>query len=112
MLEILGSIAASEAGKFVLEKGLELGQSAAEDYVKDFFKDALKGELRLKGNLITAERLTQVLTGYLREQGFEALREKANGLIEQLRSRNWILCDRGADTYGFVHRIFLEAYNL
>ena len=64
----------------------------------------------LKGNLITADRLTQVLTGYLREQGFEAPREKANGLIEQLRSRNWILCDRGADTYGFVHRTFLEYF--
>jgi hypothetical protein len=48
MLEIFGSIAASEAGKFVLEKGLELGQAAAEDYVKDFFKDALKGELGAK----------------------------------------------------------------
>ena len=48
MFEILGSIAAGEAGKFVLEKGLELGQAAAEDYVKDFFKDALKGELGAK----------------------------------------------------------------
>ena len=67
-------------------------------------------ESGLKGNLITADRLTQVLTGYLREQGFEAPREKANGLIEQLRSRNWILCDRGADTYGFVHRTFLEYF--
>jgi hypothetical protein len=36
MFEILGSIAASEAGKFVLEKGLELGQAAAEDGVKGF----------------------------------------------------------------------------
>ena len=67
-------------------------------------------ESGLKGNLITADRLAQVLTGYLREQGFEAPREKANGLIEQLRSRNWILCDRGADTYGFVHRTFLEYF--
>ena len=67
-------------------------------------------ESGLKGNLITADRLTQVLTGYLREQGFEAPREKASGLIEQLRSRNWILCDRGADTYGFVHRTFLEYF--
>jgi hypothetical protein len=37
-----------EAGKLVLEKGLELGQAAAEDYVKDFFKDALHGELGAK----------------------------------------------------------------
>jgi 3-methyladenine DNA glycosylase AlkC len=64
----------------------------------------------LKGNLIGADRLTRILTDYLRDQGFEAPREKANGLIEQLRHRNWILCDRGADTYGFVHRTFLEYF--
>lgn len=64
----------------------------------------------LKGNLIRADRLVKILTDYLREQGFEAPREKANGLIEQLRHRNWILCDRGADTYGFVHRTFLEYF--
>ena len=28
-----GSIVVSETGKFVLEKGLELGQAAAENYV-------------------------------------------------------------------------------
>jgi hypothetical protein len=33
-----------------------------------------------------------------------------DGLIEQLRSRNFILCYRGADTYGFVHRTFLEYF--
>jgi hypothetical protein len=52
----------------------------------------------------------RILTDYLRDQGFEGPREKANGLIEQLRHRNWILCDRGADTYGFVHRTFLEYF--
>jgi NACHT domain len=64
----------------------------------------------LKGNLIGADRLTRILTEYLRDQGFEAPREKANGLIDQLRHRNWILSDRGADTYGFVHRTFLEYF--
>jgi hypothetical protein len=64
----------------------------------------------LKGNLIRADRLVRILTDYLRDQGFEGPREKANGLIEQLRHRNWILCDRGADTYGFVHRTFLEYF--
>ena len=52
----------------------------------------------LKGNLISAERLTRILTDYLRDQGFSEPREKAHGLIDQLRHRNWILCDRGADT--------------
>jgi hypothetical protein len=68
------------------------------------------GEDGLKGNLISANRLTQILTEYLREQGFSEPREKANGLIHQLRHRNFILCDRGADTYGFVHRTFLEYF--
>ena len=64
----------------------------------------------LKGNIIHANQLTHVLTKYLRDQGFAEPREKANKLIEQLRHRNWILCDRGADTYGFVHRTFLEYF--
>jgi tetratricopeptide (TPR) repeat protein len=34
----------------------------------------------------------------------------AGRLIDQLRSRNFILCDRGGDTYGFVHRTFLEYF--
>ena len=31
-------------------------------------------------------------------------------LIEQLRSRNFILCFLGGDAYGFVHRTFLEYF--
>ncbi|MBD2328492.1 NACHT domain-containing protein [Alkalinema sp. FACHB-956] len=64
----------------------------------------------LRGNLISARRLTQILTSYLQDQCFEAPREKAKKLIEEFRHRNWILCDRGADTYGFVHRTFLEYF--
>ena len=64
----------------------------------------------LQGNLISAERLTRLLTDYLREQGFSEPREKAHRLIQQLRERNFILCYRGADTYGFVHRTFLEYF--
>ena len=68
------------------------------------------GEEGLKGNLISAEQLTGILTSYLREQGFSEPREKASLLIKQLRERNFILCYRGADTYGFVHRTFLEYF--
>ncbi len=38
MLEWLVAIGATEVGKAVLEQGLKLSQSAAEDYVKDFLK--------------------------------------------------------------------------
>jgi HEAT repeats len=50
------------------------------------------------------------LTAYMREQGFSEPREKAGKLIEQLQERNFILCYRGADTYSFVHRTFLEYF--
>jgi hypothetical protein len=60
--------------------------------------------------LIGSDRLTRILTDYLREQGFSEPREKANRLIQQLRDRNFILCYRGADTYGFMHRTFLEYF--
>ncbi|ASC71259.1 putative NTPase NACHT family protein [Halomicronema hongdechloris C2206] len=49
-------------------------------------------------------RLIRIVTDYLRDQGFSDPREKANVLIQQLRERNFILCYRGADTYGFMHR--------
>lgn len=68
------------------------------------------GEDGLKGNLISAEGLTYVLTNYLRNQGFSESREKSNRLIQQLRERNFILCYRGADTYSFMHRTFLEYF--
>jgi len=68
------------------------------------------GDTGLKGNAIDAGRLTQVLTNYLKDQGFSEPREKANPLIDQLRHRNFILCDRGGDIYGFVHRTFLEYF--
>jgi hypothetical protein len=37
-------------------------------------------------------------------------RTVARLLIEQLRSRNFILCYLGADSYAFVHRTFLEYF--
>lgn len=68
------------------------------------------GESGLQGNVISAEGLTRILTDCLHSQGFSQPREKANFLIQQLRERNFILCYRGADSYGFVHRTFLEYF--
>jgi HEAT repeat protein len=67
-------------------------------------------EKGLAGNLIEDERLKQILTACMREEGFSEPREKAGKLIQQLRDRNFILCYRGADTYSFVHRTFLEYF--
>ena len=87
-----------------------IGRREKQEILRLVAYDMQAGEEGLKGNLIGADRLTQILTEYLREQGFSEPREKASGLIHQLRHRNFILCDRGADTYGFVHRSLLEYF--
>jgi predicted NACHT family NTPase len=64
----------------------------------------------LAGNLIRGEDLEKILTGYLKSIEVSQARTVARLLIEQLRSRNFILCFLGADSYGFVHRTFLEYF--
>ncbi len=67
-------------------------------------------EKGLAGNLISASDLERILTGYLKSIEISQARTVARLLIEQLRSRNFILCFLGADSYGFVHRTFLEYF--
>ncbi|MEG4004754.1 HEAT repeat domain-containing protein [Microcoleus sp. Pol1C5] len=64
----------------------------------------------LAGNIISAEDLENTLTAYLKNKDFDRPKERAKLIINQLRTRNFILCYLGADTYGFVHRIFLEYF--
>ena len=87
-----------------------IGRREKQEMLRLVAYEMQAGEDGLKGNAIDAGRLTQVLTNYLKQQGFSEPREKANLLIDQLRHRNFILCDRGGDIYGFVHRTFLEYF--
>lgn len=87
-----------------------IGRREKQEMLRLIAYEMQAGEEGLKGNLISADRLIRVLTNYLLEQGFSEPREKANVLLQQLRERNFILCHRGADTYGFVHRTFLEYF--
>lgn len=64
----------------------------------------------LAGNLISADDLEKILIGYLKSIEVNHPRTVARLLIEQLRSRNFILCFLGADSYGFMHRTFLEYF--
>jgi hypothetical protein len=65
----------------------------------------------LKGNLIDGVTLTSLIEEYLRsELRFEQSRAAARAVVEHLRKRNFILCFVGADSYGFVHRTFLEYF--
>ena len=67
-------------------------------------------EKGLAGNLIRGDDLEKILTGYLKSIEVSEARTVARLLIAQLRSRNFILCFLGADSYGFVHRTFLEYF--
>jgi hypothetical protein len=87
-----------------------IGRREKQEMLRLVAYEMQAGEEGLKGNLIGSDRLTRILTNYLRDQGFSEPREKANRLIQQLRERNFILCYRGADTYGFMHRTFLEYF--
>jgi hypothetical protein len=64
----------------------------------------------LAGNIISATDLENILMDYLRTIEIEPPRPIARLMIEHLRTRNFILCDLGADSYGFVHRTFLEYF--
>ncbi|NER99601.1 MAG: NTPase, partial [Symploca sp. SIO1B1] len=72
-----------------------------------FMQAADKG---LAGNLIRGEDLARILIGYLKSIEVSNPRNVARLLIEQLRGRNFILCFLGGDSYGFVHRTFLEYF--
>ncbi|MGR0481609.1 MAG: NACHT domain-containing protein [Candidatus Electronema sp. V4] len=62
-------------------------------------------------NLIQGERLIKLIEEYLRDElHFDKARKAANALVDQLRERNFILCFLGGDSYGFVHRTFLEYF--
>ncbi|MDZ8240666.1 MAG: HEAT repeat domain-containing protein [Nostoc sp. ChiQUE01a] len=68
------------------------------------------GEKGLAGNLINENDLVKVLTDYLKTIEFDKPREAARVIINQLRTRNFMLCLLGADYYAFVHRTFLEYF--
>jgi len=87
-----------------------IGRREKQEMLRAIAYEMQAAESGLQGNLISSERLTRSITDYLRDQGFSEPREKANRLIQQLRERNFILCYRGSDTYGFVHRTFLEYF--
>ncbi|MBU7586567.1 MAG: NACHT domain-containing NTPase [Nostoc sp. TH1S01] len=64
----------------------------------------------LAGNLISASQLENILAVYLRTLEINQPRQAARVMINQLRTRNFMLCFLGADYYAFVHRTFLEYF--
>lgn len=75
--------------------------------VAHFMQATEKG---LAGNLISEQDLKQVLIKYLQTIDVKPARKVAKLMIQQLRTRNFILCDIGSNYYAFVHRTFLEYF--
>uniref|UniRef100_B8HQ37 Putative signal transduction protein with Nacht domain protein n=1 Tax=Cyanothece sp. (strain PCC 7425 / ATCC 29141) TaxID=395961 RepID=B8HQ37_CYAP4 len=67
-------------------------------------------EKGLAGNLITRSDLENILAQCLEPLAATQSRSVARLMIDQLRYRNFILCDLGANSFGFVHRTFLEYF--
>ncbi len=70
------------------------------------------GEGGLQGNIIAEDDLEQEIQSFLIEEQWQTdeaeAKKAARRVIHQLRERNYILCLRGPQHYGFVHRTFLE----
>jgi len=65
----------------------------------------------LKANLvISKEDLDETLSQYLQQEKISDPALIANVLREDLTARSFILCFLGGDSYGFVHRTFLEYF--
>ncbi|WP_287518581.1 hypothetical protein [Okeania sp. SIO2C2] len=64
----------------------------------------------LAGNLIQENDLERIIREYLKSIDINDVRTVARALMEQLRSRNFVLCFVGAEYYAFVHRTFLEYF--
>ncbi len=75
--------------------------------VAHFMQATEKG---LAGNLISQQDLEKVLVNYLKTIDVNPARKVARLMIDQLRTRNFILCDIGSNYYAFVHRTFLEYF--
>nr|WP_246844397.1 hypothetical protein [Hydrocoleum sp. CS-953] len=69
-----------------------------------------ENEAGLAGNLIVEKDLREIISEYLKSIDINDARPMAKALIEQLRTRNFILCFVGAEYYAFVHRTFLEFF--
>ncbi|BAY15177.1 hypothetical protein NIES21_09920 [Anabaenopsis circularis NIES-21] len=102
--------------KWDVERALETDKWAINDKDKQAMLRQVAYTMQtsdagLAGNVISEDSLIKVLTEYLKEElEFEQPKLAARRIIDQLRTRNFMLCFLGADYYAFVHRTFLEYF--
>ncbi|MEO1673640.1 MAG: NACHT domain-containing protein, partial [Cyanobacteria bacterium J06631_2] len=91
-------------------KGIDIDYSDKQAMLWEVAHFMQATEQGLTGNLISHQDLRQILTDYLKTIDVRPPRKVAKLMIEQLRTRNFILCDVGGGYYAFVHRTFLEYF--
>ncbi|NEP54155.1 MAG: NTPase, partial [Moorea sp. SIO3C2] len=69
-----------------------------------------KNQVRLAENTISLNDLKTIIINELKVREVTNTREVAHVMIDQLRTRNFIFCLMGVDSYAFVHRTFLEYF--
>lgn len=104
-----------DVNKFLREHGGGLGKRIGRQEKEEILR-RIAGEIQTNSkvwtsNLISNERLESLVSEYLRN----VLRVHqpdlgARLIIQQLRERNFILCQASAEYFAFVHRTFLEYF--
>ncbi len=93
-------------------KAVDIDHEGKQAMLRDVAHFMQATEKGLAGNLISKRDLKQVLIDYLTtiDINVSQVRKVARLMIDQLRTRNFILCDIGSNYYAFVHRTFLEYF--
>lgn len=91
-------------------KGVDIDFTDKQAMLRNVANFMQATETGLSGNIISQKNLETVLVKYLKTIDVNPARKVARLMIEQLRARNFILCDVGGNYYAFVHRTFLEYF--
>ena len=91
-------------------KGVDIDYQDKQAMLRDVAYFMQATEKGLAGNLISQRDLEKILIDYLKTIDVNPARKVARLMIDQLRTRNFILCDIGSNYYAFVHRTFLEYF--
>lgn len=91
-------------------KNVDIDYTDKQAMLRDIAHFMQATEKGLTGNLISQKDLEAVIIKYLKTIDVIQPRKVARLMIDQLRTRNFILCDVGSNYYAFVHRTFLEYF--
>ena len=90
-----------------------IGEDEKKELLRRLAHRMQNGDGGLAGNFIHKTELEAEFESYLKDRFGKSPADAtkiAREMIRQFRERNFILCFRGANSYGFIHRAFLEFF--